>query len=106
MPGFWNWAFTGQGGVRLKSQLFDAAALSNWIKSRRHKLPKTRLGRTALGLACVLGGLLSFLPVLGVWMLPLGLVILSIDWAVVRRYRRQGEVKLSRWWTGRQAARA
>jgi purine-cytosine permease-like protein len=106
MAGLWNRGVSGQGGVRLNSQLFDVAALSNWIRSRRHRLPKTRLGRTALGITCVLGGLFSFLPILGVWMLPLGLVILSIDWAVVRRYRRQGEVKLSRWWKGRQAARA
>jgi hypothetical protein len=48
----------------------------------------------------------SFLPVLGIWMLPLGLVILSVDWAFVRRWRRQAEVRLSRWWKARQAARA
>ena len=66
----------------------------------------SRAGRTLLGLAFVFGGFLSFLPVLGIWMLPLGLVILSVDWAFVRRWRRQAEVRVTRWWKARQAARA
>jgi hypothetical protein len=37
-------------------------------------------------------------------MLPLGLFILSVDWAFVRRRRRQVEVSLTRWWKSRQAA--
>jgi purine-cytosine permease-like protein len=57
-----------------------------------------------LGLAFVFGGLFSFLPILGVWMLPLGLVILSIDYAFIRRRRRQAEVSLTRWWKSRQTA--
>ena len=32
-----------------------------------------------------MGGLLGFLPVLGFWMLPLGLVLLSLDFALLRR---------------------
>jgi len=32
------------------------------------------------------GGLLGFLPVLGLWMLPLGLLLLSIDVPILRRY--------------------
>ncbi len=104
MAGFWNWDSTGGG--RLLPQSLEAAALSDWIRERRRNLPRTRLGRTLLGLAFVFGGLFSFLPVLGVWMLPLGFVILSVDWAFVRRFRRQADVKLSRWWKARQVARA
>ena len=41
-----------------------------------------------LGVILVIGGLLGFLPILGFWMLPLGLIVLSIDFALVRRWRR------------------
>jgi hypothetical protein len=33
----------------------------------------------------VVGGLLSFLPVLGLWMLPLGLIIISQDLPALQR---------------------
>lgn len=32
--------------------------------------------RFLVGLALVIGGILSFLPVLGIWMLPLGIVVM------------------------------
>jgi hypothetical protein len=62
--------------------------------------PASKLGRTVLGGALVLGGMLGFLPVLGFWMIPLGLIILSQDFAPVRRLRRKCSVRLSRWWLG------
>ncbi len=61
------------------------------------RVPAHPLLRMALGLILVLGGFLGFLPVLGFWMLPLGLVILSIDFATVRRLRRRFSVRLGRW---------
>ena len=81
----------------LLPQSLEAQELSLWLRERRHNLPETRTGRTLLGLACVIGGLFSFLPILGIWMLPLGLFILSVDWAFIRRRRRQAEVRLWRW---------
>lgn len=42
-------------------------------------------------------GLFGFLPVLGFWMIPLGLLILSYDIAFVRRQRR----KVTVWWNRR-----
>jgi hypothetical protein len=92
----------GESGRGLLPQSLNAQELSLWIRDRRHSLPETRAGRTLLGLALVFGGLFSFLPVLGIWMLPLGLFILSIDWAFIRRRRRLAEVKLSRWKQTRQ----
>ena len=53
--------------------------------------------RAILGVALVVGGFLGFLPVLGFWMLPLGLVILSIDFPPVRRFRRAVTVKIVDW---------
>ena len=41
--------------------------------------------RVPLGVLLVLGGLLGFLPVLGFWMVPLGLVLLALDVALLRR---------------------
>jgi len=35
--------------------------------------------RTLVGIVFILGGLLWFLPILGIWMLPLGLAIVSLD---------------------------
>ena len=42
-------------------------------------MPRSRVGRIATGSALVVGGTLGFLPVLGFWMVPLGLVVLSHD---------------------------
>ena len=106
MSGFWNWGRSGESGPGLLPSSLDAAALSDWIRARKANLPRTRLGRTLLGIAFVLGGIFSFLPVLGIWMLPLGLVILSVDWGFVRRWRRQAEVRVTRWWKARQASQA
>lgn len=39
------------------------------------------------GILLVIGGMLSILPVLGIWMLPLGLVLLALDVALLRQRR-------------------
>ena len=61
---------------------------------RRIALPASRVVRIALGIVLVVGGTLGFLPILGFWMVPLGLLVLSVDLPVVRRLRRRVEV----WW--------
>lgn len=66
---------------------------------RSIKLPRNRYLRVGLGGAFVAGGVFSFLPVLGLWMLPVGLVVLSHDFPRIRRFRRQWEVRLVRRWT-------
>ena len=60
-------------------------------------VPRSRAGRIATGSLLIGGGMLGFLPVLGFWMVPLGLVVLSHDLALVRRRRRRFEV----WWRRR-----
>jgi len=62
------------------------------IFGKKIPLPKGRTGRSVLGAALVVGGILGFLPILGFWMLPLGLFILSYDSPRVRRMRRRAEV--------------
>lgn len=46
--------------------------------------PGVRLVRLPLALLLVVGGVFSFLPVLGVWMLPLGLLLLAVDIPLLR----------------------
>jgi hypothetical protein len=70
----------------------------------RVKLPRTKTGRRALGGALVAGSTLWFLPVLGIWMLPAGLWVLSVDSPRVRRLRRVSEVRVIRWWRARRRA--
>jgi len=41
--------------------------------------------RTVLGLVLVVGGVFGFLPVLGFWMIPLGLVLIALDVPPLRR---------------------
>ncbi|UTW54214.1 hypothetical protein [Kordiimonas sp. SCSIO 12610] len=64
--------------------------------------PASRVGRLIVGILCIFGGLLGFLPVLGFWMVPLGLIILSVDFPFVRRFRRKNEVRFGRWWQARK----
>jgi hypothetical protein len=41
--------------------------------------------RVAIGVLLIVAGLLGFLPILGFWMLPLGLVVIFIDAPRVKR---------------------
>jgi hypothetical protein len=68
---------------------------------RQVALPRSRAVRIGLGVALVLGGLVGFLPILGFWMIPLGIIVLSIDLAIARRLRRRTVV----WWGRRRRAR-
>jgi len=64
------------------------------IFDRHWHLPESKPIRIAIGVLLVAGGLVGFLPVVGFWMIPLGLLVLSIDLPIVRRWRRQ----LTVWW--------
>ena len=64
-----------------------------------------RLVRIPLAFLLVLGGLAGFLPVLGLWMLPLGLLLLAVDVprirgcvsAVIILFRRRLDIWRRRW---------
>ncbi len=64
------------------------------IGSRQFDLPRSRLARVSIGIGLILAGLFGFLPVVGFWMLPLGLLVLAVDVPLVRRLRR----RLLIWW--------
>jgi hypothetical protein len=74
----------------------DSVKLGN----HRLPLPRSRLLRIAIGIALVFFGFLGFLPVLGFWMVPLGLLVLSVDIPRVRRWRRRFAVWFSRKYPG------
>ena len=59
-------------------------------------LPRSRILRIVIGVFLMFGGLFSFLPILGVWMIPLGMLVLSIDVPIVRRWRRRFAVWMHR----------
>jgi hypothetical protein len=71
------------------------------VFKRHWQLPKSKPLRVGIGILLIAGGILGFLPVLGFWMIPLGLLVLSVDLPVVRRWRRQ----LTVWWHRRKDAR-
>ena len=49
--------------------------------------PSSRWVRIPSGALLIVGGVLSFLPVLGIWMLPLGLALLAEDVRALRSSR-------------------
>ncbi len=63
------------------------------IGKREIPLPRSRIARMALGALFVIGGLAGFLPVLGVWMIPVGILILSVDLPLARRLKVWGARK-------------
>ncbi|HEY4192750.1 MAG TPA: hypothetical protein VGM46_08895 [Mesorhizobium sp.] len=71
------------------------------VFGREFKMPRSRWARIAIGLALTILGLFGFLPILGFWMVPLGLLVLSYEFASVRRLRRRFVI----WW-GRRRTRS
>ena len=68
------------------------------IFGKQVAMPQSRLLRISIGVALIFFGILGFLPVLGFWMVPLGILVLSYEFAAVRRFRR----RISVWWEKRR----
>jgi hypothetical protein len=68
------------------------------IFGREFAMPRSRALRVTIGVLLILLGMLGFLPVLGFWMIPLGLLVLSYEFTWARRLRR----RLTVWWHGRR----
>ncbi|HBK06267.1 MAG TPA: hypothetical protein DDZ81_10435 [Acetobacteraceae bacterium] len=56
------------------------------VPIRRLRQPSMRWVRIPAGFLLIGGGVFSILPLLGLWMLPLGIVLLSEDITVMRRF--------------------
>jgi hypothetical protein len=57
--------------------------LARQIRNLRH--PDARWIRLPVGLLMILGGVFSILPVLGIWMLPVGVLLIAYDVRLLRR---------------------
>lgn len=67
------------------------------LGSRTFTLPDSAPIRILLGIALIIGGIFGFLPVLGFWMIPLGIIVLSYDFPRVRLFRQ----RVTAWWRRR-----
>ena len=65
---------------------------------RKIPLPQNRPLRITIGGLFVIFGLLGFLPVLGFWMVPVGLAVLAVDIPAARRANRRLTVTVLRWY--------
>lgn len=60
-----------------------------WLEKLRD--PRTRWLRIPLGVVLVVGGVFGFLPLVGFWMIPLGLSILALDFPAAAKANRMIE---------------
>ncbi|MFV0280039.1 MAG: PGPGW domain-containing protein [Rhodoblastus sp.] len=58
--------------------------IPEWLKH-----PRWRWLRPPLGTILIILGCFGFLPVLGFWMIPLGLAVLALDFPVAERANRR-----------------
>ncbi len=66
------------------------------IFGRDFVMPQSRFVRVVIGALFVFFGIFGFLPILGFWMIPVGLLILSYEFAMIRRWRRRFAVRWGR----------
>ena len=62
--------------------------------------------RIPLALLFLCGGMLGFLPVLGFWMVPFGLILLAEDVPPLRRPTLRALGAVQAWWDRRRAGHA
>ncbi|MCL4676590.1 MAG: tryptophan synthase subunit beta [Pararhodobacter sp.] len=83
--------------------------LHRQLRRMEHRLPRMARGLTRLtdpdrralrlpvALGLIAGGMLGFLPILGFWMIPLGLLLLAIDLPFLRPVISALIIRLRRW---------
>ena len=76
------------------------AKFVNWLRK-----PSSRLVRLPVAVVLIAGGFFSFLPVLGLWMLPLGLVLFAQDVPVLQKPMANALGWIERRWIARQRAK-
>ena len=78
-----------------------AARFVAWLRK-----PSSRLVRIPLAILLIAGGIFSFLPVLGLWMLPLGLLLFAQDVPMLQKPMVQMLGWIERKWIERQRAKS
>jgi hypothetical protein len=76
------------------------AKFVGWLRK-----PSSIYARVPLAFLLVVGGFLSFLPVLGLWMLPLGLLLFAQDVPPLQKPMAQGLGWIERKWLERERAK-
>jgi hypothetical protein len=76
------------------------AKLVGWLRQ-----PSSKLVRIPLAILLIGGGVLSFLPVLGLWMLPLGFVLIAQDVPALEKPTARTLGWIERKWIERQRAK-
>ena len=76
---------------RISRQVPASRGFLDWVRK-----PHMHLVRIPLAILLLLGGVFSFLPILGLWMLPLGLLVLAVDIPPLRRPVGDAIVRLQR----------
>lgn len=81
--------------VRAEGKLPSSiGAALRWLRE-----PSSRWVRIPVGVLFILGGVFSFLPILGIWMLPLGILLLAQDIPVLKEPTARMLVWAERRWT-------
>jgi hypothetical protein len=77
------------------------ARFVGWLRK-----PSSRLARIPLAILLIAGGIFSFLPVLGLWMLPLGLLLFAQDVPILQRPMARMLGWVERKWIERQRTKS
>ena len=77
------------------------ARFIGWLRK-----PSSILVRIPLAILLIVGGIFSFLPILGLWMLPLGLVLFAQDVPFLQTPMANALGWIKRMWDARQRAKA
>jgi hypothetical protein len=77
------------------------AKFVGWLRK-----PSSRYARIPVAILLMFGGVFGFLPVLGIWMLPLGLVLFAQDVPVLQKPMAKGLGWVERKWLARERAKS
>jgi hypothetical protein len=78
-----------------------AAKFIGWVRQ-----PASRLVRVPVAILLIVGSIFSILPVLGLWMLPLGLVLFAQDVPMLQKPSARMLGWIKRKWIERERARS
>lgn len=76
------------------------AKFIGWLRK-----PSSKLVRLPLGILLIIGGIFSILPILGLWMLPLGLILIAQDISWLEKPVAKMLGWIERKWLDRQRAK-
>lgn len=76
------------------------APVARGFHALRH--PSKRWVRIPLGVLCICGGVVGFLPILGFWMVPVGAILLAEDVPALKRPTMRALGAVQGWWDRRK----